>query len=116
MLKLARFGRIVRLLKFKIFRELKLMIHGVLTGLRVLFWAVVLLIACVYLLGVSTRTIYPEVEEFASVPDAMFTWFRCFTDGCTTYSGAPLQDRSCGVPLRRQVLMPTVAVNLRAAC
>lgn len=93
MLKLARLGRIIRLLKFKIFQELKLMIQGVFTGLRVLFWAVVLLISCVYLLGVFTRTIYEEdVKEFATVPDAMLTWFRCFTDGCTTFQGAPLQD------------------------
>ena len=96
MLKLARLGRIIRLLKFKIFQELKLMIQGVFTGLRVLFWAVVLLISCVYLLGVFTRTIYEEdVKEFATVPDAMLTWFRCFTDGCTTFQGAPLQD--CGL-------------------
>lgn len=29
-------------------------------------------------------------EGFDSVPDSMLTVFRCFTDGCTTYTGAPL--------------------------
>ncbi|CAJ1334699.1 unnamed protein product [Effrenium voratum] len=93
MLKLARLGRIVRLLKFKIFQELKLMIQGVFTGLRVLFWAVVLLVGCMYLLGVVTRTLFSAHQEFASVPAAMFTSFRCFTDGCSAYDGTPLQER-----------------------
>eukprot|EP00440_Ansanella_granifera_P049345 gb/GFBE01053464.1/.p1 GENE.gb/GFBE01053464.1/~~gb/GFBE01053464.1/.p1 ORF type:complete len:548 (+),score=121.07 gb/GFBE01053464.1/:1-1644(+) len=96
MLKLARLGRIVRLLKFKIFVELKLMIQGVFTGLRVLFWAVVLLVGMIYLLGVIGKTLFgsePELQEFSSVPAAMFTWFRCFTDGCSAYDGTPLQER-----------------------
>lgn len=98
MLKLARLGRIVRLLKFKIFQELKLMIQGVFTGLRVLFWAVVLLVGCMYLLGVVTRTLFGNVddlnvrEEFSTVPAAMFTCFRCFTDGCAATDGTPLQE------------------------
>ncbi|CAJ1389317.1 unnamed protein product [Effrenium voratum] len=93
MLKLARLGRIIRLLKFKIFQELKLMIQGVFTGLRVLFWAVVLLVSCMYLLGVVTRTLFSQHEEFGSVPAAMFTSFRCFTDGCAAFDGTPLQER-----------------------
>eukprot|EP00928_Gymnodinium_smaydae_P042749 TRINITY_DN28752_c0_g1_i2.p1 TRINITY_DN28752_c0_g1~~TRINITY_DN28752_c0_g1_i2.p1 ORF type:complete len:588 (+),score=88.48 TRINITY_DN28752_c0_g1_i2:162-1925(+) len=93
MLKLARLGRIVRLLKFKIFIELKLMIQGVFTGLRVLFWAVVLLVGLMYLMGVMGKTLLPQYPEFSSVPAAMFTWFRCFTDGCSAYDGTPLQER-----------------------
>ena len=58
MLKLARLGRILRLLKFKIFQGLKLMLQGVFTGLRVLFWAIVLLVGCMYLLGVVARTLF----------------------------------------------------------
>ena len=92
-LKLARLGRIIRLLKFKIFQELKLMIQGVFTGLRVLFWAVVLLFLCMYLLGIVTTTLFKEFAEFSSVPAAMFTWFRCFTDGCAAYDGTPLQEK-----------------------
>ncbi|CAE7030629.1 Scn11a [Symbiodinium natans] len=93
MLKLARLGRIIRLLKFKIFTELKLMIQGVFTGLRVLFWAVVLLLLCMYLLGVVTKTFFWKHPEFETVPDAMFTNFRCFTDGCADLDGRPLQER-----------------------
>lgn len=57
------------------------MIQGVFTGLRVLFWAVVLLVGCMYLLGVVTRTLFGNVddlnvrEEFSTVPAAMFTCF-----------------------------------------
>ncbi|CAE7208467.1 CACNA1C [Symbiodinium pilosum] len=91
-LKLARLGRIVRLLKFKIFIELKMMIQGVFTGLRVLLWAIVLLSLCIYLLGVTCRTLYAEFVEFKDVPSAMFTVFRCFTDGCASYDGRPLQE------------------------
>jgi len=93
MLKLARLGRIVRLLKFKIFIELKLMIQGVFTGLRVLLWAIVLLWGCIYLLGVVCKTFFSDHEEFSTVPASMFTIFRCFTDGCAAYDGVPLQER-----------------------
>lgn len=94
MLKLARLGRIIRVLKFKIFQELKLMIQGVFTGLRVLFWAVVLLVGCMYLIGVVTKTLFgQERQEFRYVPIAMFTAFRCFTDGCTTEEGEPLHEK-----------------------
>ncbi|CAE7555982.1 unnamed protein product [Symbiodinium natans] len=93
MLKLARLGRIIRLLKFKIFQELKLMIQGVFTGLRVLTWAVILLVTSMYLLGVITRTFFDQYDEFSTVPAAMFTSFRCVTDGCTAYDGTPLQEK-----------------------
>eukprot|EP00930_Biecheleria_cincta_P076612 TRINITY_DN63818_c0_g1_i1.p1 TRINITY_DN63818_c0_g1~~TRINITY_DN63818_c0_g1_i1.p1 ORF type:complete len:609 (+),score=113.64 TRINITY_DN63818_c0_g1_i1:66-1892(+) len=96
MLKLARLGRVVRLLRFKIFSELKMMIHGVVTGLRVLIWAVVLLIALVFFLGMTFRVIFGEDKEkfpeFSTVPAAMFTAFRCFTEGCASYTGTPLQE------------------------
>ena len=71
------------------------MIQGVFTGLRVLFWAVVLLMMSMYLLGVITKTLFNEYQypEFQTVPSAMFTWFRCFTDGCSAYDGTPLQER-----------------------
>ena len=106
MLKLARLGRIIRLLKFKIFQELKLMIQGVFTGLRVLFWAVVLLIGIVYLLGAVSKTLFSDNPEFQTVPRAMFTSFRCFTDGCSTYDGAPLQDPLLSFVLLH-IILPT---------
>eukprot|EP00930_Biecheleria_cincta_P020162 TRINITY_DN15223_c0_g1_i2.p1 TRINITY_DN15223_c0_g1~~TRINITY_DN15223_c0_g1_i2.p1 ORF type:complete len:101 (-),score=13.21 TRINITY_DN15223_c0_g1_i2:7-309(-) len=40
-----------------------------------------------YNLGSST------IEEFQSLSAAMFTLFRCFTDGCSAYDGTPLSER-----------------------
>lgn len=105
MLKLFRLGRVVRLLKFRIFAELKLMVQGVFTGLRVLLWAVVLLMILMYLLAMVGRTLYGappgqqpdqekgEFHEFASVFQSWLTMFRCFTEGCADYDGRPLQER-----------------------
>eukprot|EP00929_Paragymnodinium_shiwhaense_P101271 TRINITY_DN6421_c1_g2_i1.p1 TRINITY_DN6421_c1_g2~~TRINITY_DN6421_c1_g2_i1.p1 ORF type:complete len:743 (-),score=190.41 TRINITY_DN6421_c1_g2_i1:237-2465(-) len=98
MARLGRLARLVRLLRFKIFHELKMMIQGVIAGLRVLFWAVVLLFFFIYLVGVMTRTTigtselhhFATTKSFESVPKAMFTLFRCFTDGCSAYDGSPL--------------------------
>jgi len=104
-IKLARLGRIarlVRVLRFKIFNELKMMIQGVIAGLRVLFWAIVLLFFFIYVLGVLMRKTLGDAEHpdheyarhksFETVSRAMFTLFRCFTDGCTSYDGTPLQS------------------------
>jgi len=104
MLKLFRLGRVVRLLKFKIFAELKAMVQGVFTGLRVLLWAVVLLMVLMYLLAMVGRTLYGapagkppdadnEFAEFATVFQSWLTMFRCFTEGCADYDGRPLQER-----------------------
>ena len=62
-----------------------------------LFWAIVLLVMCMYLMGVVARTVFMDIEnkeggEFDSVPAAMFTAFRCFTDGCSATDGTPLQE------------------------
>lgn len=94
-LRLARLGRLIRLLRFKIFAELKRMIHGVFAGLRVLLWAVVLLVFCIFMLAIVARFMITddELPEFSTVPNAMFTLFRCYTDGCAAYDGTPLPER-----------------------
>ena len=52
-----------------------------------------------YLMGVVARTMFMDLDgdggEFDSVPAAMFTAFRCFTDGCSATDGTPLQDHVC---------------------
>jgi len=102
MARLGRLARLIRVLRFKIFNELKSMVQGVLAGLRVLFWAIVLLFFFIYLLGVVMRKTVGDAEHpdheysrhksFETVPISMFTLFRCFTDGCTSYDGTPLQS------------------------
>ncbi|CAJ1376266.1 unnamed protein product [Effrenium voratum] len=64
--------------------------------LRVLFWAIMLLFGCIYLLGVVCKTLFSNYAEFSTVPASMFTAFRCFTDGCAGYDGTPLQERIRG--------------------
>lgn len=98
MFRLGRLARLVRLLRFRFFKELKTMIQGVFAGLRVLFWAVVLLFFFIYFLAiVLQRTIGADNRDsnisssFSKVPWAMFTLFRCFTDSCVAPDGTPLQ-------------------------
>eukprot|EP00928_Gymnodinium_smaydae_P095266 TRINITY_DN816_c0_g2_i1.p1 TRINITY_DN816_c0_g2~~TRINITY_DN816_c0_g2_i1.p1 ORF type:complete len:602 (-),score=146.06 TRINITY_DN816_c0_g2_i1:165-1970(-) len=94
MVRLLRLTRLIRLLRFKFFAELKMMILGVFSGIRTLFWAIILLMVIVYLVGVvMKKTVGTDHPEFASVMNAMFTVFRCFTDGCAAYDGTPLQER-----------------------
>jgi len=97
MVRLFRLARLVRLLRFKVFHELKMMIQGVFAGLRVLFWAVVLLVFFIYILALvllkfmsTDDFIYTRERSFESLPWAMFTLFRCFTDGCSAFDGTPL--------------------------
>eukprot|EP00930_Biecheleria_cincta_P055209 TRINITY_DN41556_c0_g1_i1.p1 TRINITY_DN41556_c0_g1~~TRINITY_DN41556_c0_g1_i1.p1 ORF type:complete len:673 (-),score=102.25 TRINITY_DN41556_c0_g1_i1:21-1778(-) len=94
LLRLSRLARLVRTLRFDVFKELKLMVMGVISGMRVLSWAMVLLIVFIYICGVAFNNILGGQEpEFGDVIGAMFTLFRCFTDGCTDPQGRPLTDR-----------------------
>lgn len=96
-LRLARFVRLVRL--FRNFKELSLMIGGLVSGMRTLFWAMVLLLVSVYVLGVmATQTVGREKEAripfqedlFSTVPKSMFTVFRCLANDCVNKDGRPL--------------------------
>eukprot|EP00913_Durusdinium_trenchii_P016070 g15104.t1 len=94
MLRLTRLVRLVRTLRFEIFYELKMMVLGVVSGMRVLIWAMVLLLVIIYTTGVAAKNVFGQEEpEFETVPAAMFTLFRCFTDGCESYDGKPLMER-----------------------
>lgn len=92
--RLARLARLVRALRFKFFHELKLIVIGVFSGLRVLTWAIVLLVILTYTVGiVLTNLLGDDEAEFASVTSSMFTLFRCWTEGCAAYDGTPLSER-----------------------
>jgi len=115
-LRFARLIKLMRVLRLKVFAELRLLINGVFLGVRTLFWAVVLLGFFIYCLGVTLKqtigmpkamaswgcnsgklctrgqdhlTKYRD-ELFGTVGRAMFTVFRCFTDGCVSLDGTPL--------------------------
>ncbi|CAE7648974.1 Cacna1c [Symbiodinium pilosum] len=92
--RLARLARLIRALRFRAFHELKLIVMGVVSGLRVIGWAIVLLLMVVYAIGVVMRNFVGDrQQEFETVLAAMFTCFRCFTDGCTAYDGTSLAAR-----------------------
>merc|ERR1740123_1984670 len=97
MIKMLRFGRLlrlVRILQYDLFKPLVEMVLGVIAGVRVLIWAIILLIVCIYALGVMLRiTIGDEEVEFATVSASMLSIFRCCTDGCTAQDGRPLHAR-----------------------
>jgi len=115
-LRLLRVVKMVRMLRLKVLKELRLMVNGLLGGLRTIFWAFVFLFFFILILGITTRTFLgspPEEpacmqwdwnctesqkhlaeyrdELFSNVPRCMFTLFRCFiSDGCSSISGVPL--------------------------
>lgn len=94
MLRLARLVRLLRTLRFEFFLELKIMVMGVFAGFKVLFWAIILLLVIIYGLGViCTSAIGYKYPEFSSVAAAMFTMYRCVTDGCSAYDGTPMAER-----------------------
>ncbi|CAE7634766.1 Catsper1 [Symbiodinium necroappetens] len=90
----AELMRTVRVLNFKMFGELRQITLGIMNGCGVLFWAVVLLFAVIYVFGIVMRNLVGDaMEEFKNIPNSMFTLFRCFTDGCSDYAGTPLAER-----------------------
>lgn len=92
MLRLARLARIVKSFRYKFCDDLKVMALGILSGARVLAWAALLFFMCVYIIGITMRELF-EDKNFSTVPGAMFTVFRCFTDGCSDEGGAPLHEK-----------------------
>jgi len=112
LVRLLRITRVVRLLKFPVFKDLRIMVSGVVGGLKTLFWALMLISMLVYIFGVMMRQLVLQeftcdgcssrevaamnhIEThsdalFGSVSRSMFTVFRCFTDGCSSVDGTSL--------------------------
>lgn len=98
--RLTKMMRLLRLLRLRIFKELALMVKGVIAGLRTLFWAIVLLFFVTYAIGVILRQTVGEdkvaMEDkygtvlFHSMQWSMFMVFRCFTSDCVLPDGSPL--------------------------
>lgn len=80
-------------------RDLRLMVKGLVAGLRTLALAFSLLFCVIYVIsGFATMTIgtYPRTRElelddyFKTLPVTMFTAFRCFTGECVNSQGFSL--------------------------
>lgn len=111
LVRLLRITRILRVLRLRIFKDLALMVNGVIGGLYTLFWAIVLLSFLTYVIAVLMRqVIQPEAIPtcilqdcnrgqqnmdqyghimFGNVLRSMITMFTCFTEGCSSPDGTP---------------------------
>jgi len=93
-----RVCRVVRVLRFDMFTELKIMVRGTLGGLRTLMWSAVLIVLPVYMLTLILRETLGGIGEsgsgaeyFDSIPRAFFCVFRCIVVGeCSDGTGRPI--------------------------
>merc|ERR1740123_1905562 len=71
--RLMRITRIVRLLKLNFFKDLTIMINGVFAGLKTLFWAFVLLLIIIYVVGVMLRQVILNADNDCVASNAAST-------------------------------------------
>jgi len=97
--RLIRLVRVMRVFRLKVFKELRLMVKGLLAGLWTLSIAFILLFSVLYMvsgfakvvIGSDERTIELGLgPQFRTIPDTMFTFFRCFTGDCNADDGRPM--------------------------
>lgn len=94
--RLIRLARIVKVFRLKFMKDLRLMVKGWIAGIRTLALAFTLLFAVLYVLsgfatmtiGNSPRTVEVDLQHyFETIPNTMFTAFRCFTGECVNDKG-----------------------------
>uniref|UniRef100_A0A7S1WEF6 Ion transport domain-containing protein n=1 Tax=Alexandrium catenella TaxID=2925 RepID=A0A7S1WEF6_ALECA len=96
--RITRFGRFVRLFQFKVFNELLVMLNGLVSALRTLAWAFVLLFFPIYTLGLLLTSLVGQASDasplakdaFGRLGHSMFMVFRCVTGDCTLANGIPV--------------------------
>eukprot|EP00435_Cladocopium_sp_Y103_P021229 s324_g5.t1 len=97
--RLIRLVRIVKVFRIKILKDLRLMIRGLIAGIKTLSLAFLLLFAVLYVIagfatisfGTDEKTIAIGLASyFKNIPATMFTAFRCFNGECVTDSGQPI--------------------------
>merc|ERR1712194_34040 len=62
-LRILRIAKMVRVLRIKAFKELRLMVNGLLAGMRTLFWAFVFLFFFILTLGILTKSLMQARES-----------------------------------------------------
>jgi len=107
LLRLFRLQRFARILNFRLFRDLFLMISGLADGFRTMSWAYILVSVVIFVISCIIRQLLSVVcmgarsqdlkahcaydqEYFASVPAGMFTSFRCLFGDCSDKNGTPI--------------------------
>jgi len=116
-LRLFRLARVAQLLRLKSVKELVLMINGCAASMKTLFWALLLISTMIYFLGITLHQFLGPSRQltclsgsatcaesilyldelradlFKSVPNSMFTVFRCLLTDCTAPNGTPILTR-----------------------
>lgn len=97
--RLIRLVRIVKVFRLKAMKDLRLMVKGLVAGVKTLVLAFTVLFTVLYVIsgfatmtiGSSQKTIDLGLQRyFLTIPDSMFTCFRCFTGECVNDSGQPI--------------------------
>merc|ERR1712190_721929 len=93
-LRIGRITRIVRVARLPMFTDFVMMINGAVGGLKTLLWAVVLIAVPLFVVGLVFRETLGRddkmkgQENFATLPTAAFTLFRCVVAGdCNDKNG-----------------------------
>lgn len=122
--RLIRLVRIVKVFRLKFMKDLRLMVKGLVAGIRTLTLAFTLLLSVIYVIsGFATYTIgrSRETEElelakyFRNLPLSMFTAFRCFTGECTNDLGYPMTSmlaQKFGLPFVACYIMSYMLVSM----
>ncbi|CAJ1353836.1 unnamed protein product [Effrenium voratum] len=97
--RLIRLVRIVKVFRIKMLKDLRLMVKGLVAGVKTLSLAFALLFAVLYVIagfatisiGVDSRTqAIGLTSYFQNIPATMFTSFRCFNGECVNDAGQPI--------------------------
>lgn len=98
-IRLARLSRLIRAFRNRFVTDLVIMLKGLLGGFRTLTWAMIVLVATIYVVALflhSTMSKSERIRELfgdenvgflSTVPDCMFLTFRCFTADCGDQDG-----------------------------
>lgn len=97
MARFCRLAKVLRVFKLTIFRDLTMMINGLMGGLSTLCWAMVLIFIPLYVVALLLRESVETLPDksgaimFKTVLEAFFTVFRCMVSGdCSDEGGRPI--------------------------
>lgn len=97
--RLCRITRLARLIRIPLFKDLLMMISGIVGGMRTLFWSMILILIPLYAVALILRDTVGRLSleasdpayNFSSLALSMFTIFRCVVSGdCTNMNGEPI--------------------------
>jgi len=96
-IRLCRLARLMRLTRLAFFKDLLMMVDGMIGGLRTLFWSVVLLLAPLYAVAILLRETLGQntgdadlTKPFMTLSWSFFTIFRCVMGDCSSERGTPI--------------------------